>query len=344
MTYMGLFDSNRPLDLIAIGRVALDFNPLEMNCTLAQSSTFRKYIGGSPANIVVGLSRLGKKAGFIGRVAADSFGDYAIDYFNNEGIDTSHIFRAENGEKMGLTFTEIKSPTESSILMYREGVADLALSPQDVDEDYIQSARSILISGTALCKSPSREAALKALKLAEKYGVTVIFDIDYREYIWKSADEISVYYQTVAEQSDIVIGSREEFDLTGQIIGLDKEDDITVAKHWHDKGNKLVIIKHGKEGSVAYSSDGSRFLVKPFPVKLLKSFGGGDGYASAFLFGLMEGWPLDKALEFGSAEAAMLVAAHSCSAAMPNAKAVANFVCEEKAKYGEMVFKLEDDI
>ena len=342
MTYMGLFDSERPLDLIAIGRVALDFNPLEMNCTLAESSTFKKYIGGSPANIVVGLSRLGKKAGFIGRVAADSFGDYAVDYFNNEGIDTSHLFKAENGEKMGLTFTEIKSPTESSILMYREGVADLALSPQDVDEEYICSAKAILISGTALCKSPSREAAIKALKLAKKNGVTVIFDIDFRDYIWKSLDEISVYYQTVAEQSDIVIGSREEFDLTGRIIGLDKEDDIIVARFWHDKGNKLVIIKHGKEGSVAYSADGARYLVKPFPVKLLKSFGGGDGYASALFYGLLEGWPLDRALEFGSAEAAMLVAAHSCSAAMPGVQAVTDFVESEKAKFGEMVFKLND--
>ena len=342
MTYMGLFDSERPLDLIAIGRVALDFNPLEMNCTLAESSTFKKYIGGSPANIVVGLSRLGKKAGFIGRVAKDSFGDYAVDYFNNEGIDTTHIFRAENGEKMGLTFTEIKSPTESSILMYREGVADLALSPQDVDEEYICSAKAILISGTALCKSPSREAAIKALKLAKKNGVTVRFVIDFRDYIWKSLDEISVYYQTVAEQSDIVIGSREEFDLTGRIIGLDKEDDIKVARFWHDKGNKLVIIKHGKEGSVAYSADGTRYQVKPFPVKLLKSFGGGDGYASALFYGLLEGWSLDKALEFGSAEAAMLVAAHSCSAAMPGSQAVTDFVESEKTKYGEMVFKLND--
>ena len=176
----------------------------------------------------------------------------------------------------------------------------------------------------------------------EQNGITVIFDIDFRDYIWKSLDEISVYYQTVAEQSDIVIGSREEFDLTGRIIGLDKEDDIIVARFWHDKGNKLVIIKHGKEGSVAYSADGARYLVKPFPVKLLKSFGGGDGYASALFYGLLEGWPLDRALEFGSAEAAMLVAAHSCSAAMPGVQTVTDFVESEKAKFGEMVFKLND--
>lgn len=341
MTYFNMFDADRPLDIILVGRIALDFNPLEINCTLAESETFKKYVGGSPANIAVGLARLGKKVGFIARVADDRFGDYAKDYFKNEGIDTSHIFRAPHGEKMGLTFTEIKSPTESSILMYRDQIADLTLSPEDVDEEYIRSAKAVLISGTALCKSPSREAALKALKLAKKNGCTVIFDIDYREYVWKSMDEIAIYYSTVAEQSDIVIGSREEFDLTGRLLGLADKDDEDVAKYWHDKGNKIVIIKHGKEGSIAYNADSTRYQVKPFPVKLLKSFGGGDGYASAFLYGLMEGWSIDKALEFGSAEAAMLVAAHSCSASMPKADAVKQFIAEEKAKYGEMVTRTD---
>ena len=126
-----------------------------------------------------------------------------------------------------------------------------------------------------------------------------------------------------------MIGSRDEFDLTGRLAGLAEKDDEAVARYWHEKGNKLVIIKHGKEGSVAYNHDGARYLVKPFPVKLLKSFGGGDGYASAFFYGLMEGWPLEKALEFGSAEAAMLVAAHSCSAAMPGVQAVKDFIAEQ---------------
>ena len=144
MSYLNLFDSDSPLDLVLVGRIALDFNPLEINRPLSESVTFKKYVGGSPANIAVGLARLGKKPGFIARVAQDSFGDYAKNYFDNEGIDTTHVFRAEHGEKMGLTFTEIKSPTESSILMYREGVADLALSPRDVDEEYIRKASATI--------------------------------------------------------------------------------------------------------------------------------------------------------------------------------------------------------
>ena len=116
------FDENKRYDLILLGRVAIDFNPMDYYKTLAESETFRKYVGGSPANIAVGLSRLGKKCGFFAKVSDDRFGEYVVDYFKNEGIDTSHIRKCENGESLGLTFTEILSRDESNILMYRNGI------------------------------------------------------------------------------------------------------------------------------------------------------------------------------------------------------------------------------
>ncbi len=330
------FDHNREYDLILLGRIALDFNPLDYYKTLDKSETFKKYIGGSPANIAVGMARLGKKIGFFARVSDDQFGTYALDYFKNEGIDISRIRRCTNGEKMGLTFTEILSETESSILMYRDGVADLQLTVDDIDEEYIRNAKAILISGTALSASPSREAALKAVSLAKKNDTKVIFDIDYRAYSWKSKDEITIYYSIVASQADIILGSREEYNLTQRLVGQDS-DDITTAKYWFEKGAKIVVIKHGKKGSTAYTFDGNSYSIKPFPVKALKGFGGGDGYASGFLYGLLEGMDVIDCLEMGSAEAAMLVASHACSADMPSVEAVKDFMKKCKEEYGEMV-------
>ena len=333
------FDNTKKYDLILVGRVAIDFNPTDMNRPLSESCNFNKYVGGSPANIAVGLARLGKKVGFIGKVSDDQHGDYVVDYFKKDGIDTSNIFRAQNGEKIGLTFTEIKSPTESSILMYRDGVADLMLHPSEVSEDYIKSAKAIVISGTALSQSPSREAALKAMMLAKKNNVVIIFDIDYRAYTWKNADEISIYYSMVARNADIILGSREEYDLTEAITGVCKTDEESAAL-WQSYGAKIVIIKHGKEGSTAYTNDGKSYSIKPFPVKTMKGFGGGDGYASAFIRCLLEGWDIIDALEFGTASASMLVSAHSCSAAMPTVEQVEAFIKEEKELYGEMVARV----
>lgn len=329
------FDHTRRLDIIPLGRIAIDLNPVDYFQTLAQSETFKKYLGGSPANIAVGMARLGCKVGFIGKVSDDRFGDFVVDFFKNEGIDVSRVTRAKNGECLGLTFTEILSRDESSILMYREGVADLMLSPEEVDEEYIASARMLLISGTALCASPSREAALKAIALAKKTHTPVVFDVDYRSYTWKSRDEITAYYALAAEKADIIMGSREEMDLTERFAGLDGSDAAS-AQYWLSRGAQILVIKHGKQGSTAYTQEGN-FSIKPFPVEALKSFGGGDGYGSAFLYCLLRGMHVQEALEMGSASASMLVSSHACSKDMPTEAAIRAFIRAEKEKYGEMI-------
>lgn len=333
------FDKTKKFDLILVGRIAVDFNPVDYYCPLNESTTFKRYLGGSPANIAVGLARLGKKCGFFARVSDDQFGTFVTDFFDKEGIDTSRIVRCKNGEKIGLTFTEIKSETESSIVMYRNEAADLKLECEDIDEEYIKEGAAVLISGVALAESPSREASLKVMHLAKKNNIPVIFVLDYRAYNWKNKDEIAVYYSTVASNADMIIGSREEYDLCEGLLSLDGTDK-TSAAYWQSQGAKIVIITHGKQGSTAYTNDGQDFSIKPFPVKLLKSFGGGDGYTSAFLYSLFEGKEIIDCLEFGSASAAMLVASHACSQDMPTATQVEEFIAAEKAEYGEMVARV----
>jgi 5-dehydro-2-deoxygluconokinase len=330
------FDQNRPIDMVLLGRVAIDFNPVDYYKPLAESATFKKYVGGSPANIAVGLSRLGKKCGFFGRVSDDQFGDFVINFFKDENVDVSRIHRCEHGEKLGLTFTEILSPKESSILMYRNMAADLALTVNDIDEEYIRNAKSILISGTALAESPSREAALKAVMLAKRTGTPIVFDIDYRAYNWQYPDAVSVYYWMVAREAAVILGSREEYDLT-EALAAPGMDDVQSAAYWHGMGAKIVVIKHGKEGSTAYSNDGGKYSIKPFPIDKLKSFGGGDGYGSSFLYGVLEGLEMIDCLELGSASASILVASHACAPDMPTLEKLKVYIAECKQKYGDMI-------
>lgn len=330
------FDGTRKLDVVLIGRITIDFNPQDYYKPLSESNNFRKYVGGSPANIAVGLARLGKKCGFFARVSDDQFGEYVTAYLKNEGIDISHIKKCEHGEKTGLAFTEILSETNSSILMYREHIADLSLTTNDIDEEYIKSAKALLISGTALAASPSREAVIKAIALAKKNDTKIIFDIDFRNYNWKSEEEISLYYSLAAEQADIILGSREEYDLTERFTGLDGTDEKSAA-YWTNKQASIIIIKHGKEGSAAYTNDGEKYTIKPFPVNALKSFGGGDGYGSSFINGLLEEWDLIACLEHGSASASMLVSSHSCSADMPTIEELESFIKRKKEQYGDMI-------
>lgn len=320
------FGQNRPIDIIGIGRLCVDLNANEIHRPMEKTKTFTKYVGGSPANIAIGSSRLGLSTGFIGKVSNDQMGRFITNYLNENEIDTSNVSVDQSGAVTGLAFTEILSPEDCSILMYRDNVADLKLSTEDVSEDYIKQAKVLLVSGTALAASPSREAVFLALEYARKHHVTVIFDVDYRPYTWSSSKETAVYYSLAAEKCDVIIGTREEFDLMEQFIKDYESDDQKTAQRWFDYHAKIVVIKHGSEGSIAYTTDGLSHRGGIFKSKVLKTFGAGDSYASAFIYGLLQGWDIPRAMEFGSASASIVISKHSCSDAMPRVDEINEFM------------------
>lgn len=313
-------------DVIAIGRACIDLNAVEYNRPMEDTVTFSKYVGGSPANIVIGASRLGLKTGFIGKVSDDQHGRFIERYMRGVGVDTSNLVFDADGHKSGLAFTEIKSPTECSILMYRDDVADLYLSPDEVNGDYIAKARILLVSGTALAQSPSREAVLKAIELAKAQGVDVVFELDYRPYTWKSLDETSVYYTLVAQKADVVIGTRDEFDILEGATGGENQQ--TVARLFQFSP-RLIVIKHGVEGSYAYTRDGETHQGKSYKSNVLKTFGAGDSYASAFLYALSKDKGIGEALKYAAASAAIVVSRHSSSEAMPTVREIEQVMADQ---------------
>jgi len=326
------FKEDRALDIIPIGRLAVDLNANEIHRPMEGTDTFTKYLGGSPANIAVATSRLGKKTGFVGRVADDQFGRFIKTYLEDCKIDISSVVTDYSGAMTGLAFTEIKSPTDCSILMYRENAVDLKLEVKDIKEAYIASAKAILISGTALSASPSREAVFTALELARKHETVVFFDIDYRPYTWKTIEETALYFSLAAEKCDVIIGTREEFDMLEMISNPGNKDDSVTAKKWFDHHAKIVVIKHGKEGSYAYTKEGEKVIGDVFPVTPVKTFGGGDSYAGGFIYGLLEGKTPSESMRIGAASAAIVVASHSCSDAMPNIEQIETFIATYPSK------------
>lgn len=319
------FVHDRPIDVIGIGRLCIDLNADQFNRPMEETSSFSKYVGGSPANITIGASRLGLNTGFIGKVSDDQMGNYIIDYLAENNIDTTGVCKDDTGAVTGLAFTEIKSPEECSILMYRDNVADLKLETTDVSEELIMQTKILLVSGTALAASPSREAVFLAVDYARQHDVVVVFDIDYRPYTWTSDKETAIYYNLIAEKSSVIIGTREEFDMMEQ-FQKEKSSDEQTAQKWFHHSAEIVVIKHGGDGSFTYTKDGSKYKGGTFKTKVLKTFGAGDSYASAFIYGLLHNWDVHKAMEFGSASAAIVISKHSCSEAMPRRQEIETFI------------------
>lgn len=320
--------SERKFDIIAIGRACIDLNAVEYNCPMEETKTFAKYVGGSPVNIAIGTSKLGLKCGFIGKIAKDQHGNFIKQYMESCSIDTAGLVVDQEGHKTGLTFTEILSPQECSILMYRDEVADLYLEPSEVSEEYLKQTRLLLISGTALASSPSREAVLKSILIAKEYDVKIAFELDYRPYTWKSKEETSIYYKIVANSADIIIGTRDEYNiLENSSLGDNKKTIDYLFKH----NAQLIVIKHGVQGSYAYTKSGEIYKSGSYKSKVLKTFGAGDSYASGFLFALFNNLGYEKALKYGSAAASIVVSKHSSSEAMPSIEEIEELISRNEA-------------
>lgn len=316
------FVKDRSMDLIGLGRACIDLNANEIHRPMEETRTFTKYVGGSPANITIAAAKLGLRTAFVGRVSDDQHGRFIARYLNEHRVDTSNIIVDDSGSVTGLAFTEIKSPADCSILMYRDNVADLKLEPGDVKEELIADARALLISGTALAKSPSREAVFRALEYALRHRTVVIYDIDYRPYSWNSSAEVSVYCKLVAEKSDIILGGQEEFNRMEGRDPAAEFDEVQTAKAWLSQRAQIVLVKRGGDGSVAYMRDGEPIIGRTYPANVVKTFGAGDSFAGAFIYGLFQGWDVGACQQFGSASASIVVSSHSCSDAMPTVEQI----------------------
>ncbi|MCI8609945.1 MAG: 5-dehydro-2-deoxygluconokinase [Firmicutes bacterium] len=321
-----LDNKNSKYDLICLGRLGIDLNCNDYHCELHEVKSFSPTVGGSPANIAIGAAKLGAKVGFIGRVSDDKLGTFILNKLDQYGVDSSQVARDESGAKNCLAITEIMSPLKSGSILYRDMVADLNLTFEDIDERYIADSRILLVSGTALAKSPSREAAFIAAYYAKRHGVAIAFDLDYRPYTWNCPKESSLYYTMFCEKADIIVGTSDEFRVMQNIWDDTSNNDEFIANTLIEKGASLVIVKYGADGSMAWTKDGEKIQGGIYAADLKKTFGAGDAFAAGLLTGLTHGKTLKTAMAEGAAAASIVVSRYSCSESSPTAAELEEFM------------------
>lgn len=302
----------RRLDAICLGRAGVDLYAQEQGVAFTDVRGFDRYLGGSPANIAVGMARLGSRVGFVGVVSDDPLGDYVCETLQAEGVETCGIARTTDESRTSLAITEMR-PDDCQVVIYRNRAADLALSAEMIDPQYVGQARLLVVSGTALSASPSREAVFAALLAAEEQKTSVLLDLDYRPYSWRSVAEASAVYRAAARFCQGVVGNLEEFAVLGAPVD---ESEAAIAAHVQRGVTETVFVKAGELGSHVFSPEGN-FQQSIFPVETRKPFGAGDAYAAAVCAGLLAGVPLTESVRRGSAAAAIVVAGHACSDASP---------------------------
>lgn len=316
-----VLDHKRPLDIICLGRAGVDLYANEKNTDFAQVTGFKKYVGGSAANIAVAAATLGLQVGFISALSQDMLGEYVRDYLQQKLIDTKGIQNSPEGTRTSLAITEIKA-NHCGVLLYRNQAADLFLKKTCIEPEYIASAKILVVTGTALAASPSREATFFAMEQARQQHTCIVLDLDYRAYSWSSLNDAAQTLRKATKLANIVVGNREEFDVMEADLALSEANDEQSAQRFLSDITHIVVLKAGSEGSKTYTASGQVIHQGIFPVEVQKPFGSGDAFLGGLLYGLIHQRPLAEGLRLGSAAAAINVASDNCTEAMPTYRAL----------------------
>lgn len=320
------FDQTKSRDVVAMGRSGVDLFPDQLGA-MHQVTSFSKYVGGSPTNTSVQMAKMGLDVGFIGKVSQDPLGLYVRHFIASMGIDVSQVVLDKDpNTNQSLAIIEQKEKGNNISIFYRNDVADLHLSMEDVKEDYIAQFKALLVSGTSLCRSPAREAVFIAIEYAKRNNVRVLFDFDHRDMAWSNLDEASLYYWLVAQKADAVFSTREESDVMERVVIPGNKDDKKSADLLLRYEPKLVCIKHGEDGSTVFTKDGKCYKGGIFPARLYKVNGAGDSFAGSFISRIINNHPVEEALRYGAAAAALTISGKDCSASMPTLEVVEDYI------------------
>ena len=186
-----------------------------------------------------------------------------------------------------------------------------------------------MITGTSLAAEPSRSAVLYALKLAKEKKIPVIMDIDYRPYTWESEDKAKEIYNLSGDYCSGIIGNDDEF----AILSGNYDDGLSYAKKI-SRNCDLVIYKMGEKGSITFANN-EEIQRGIFPVKPLKPTGAGDAFMGSLIGAILKNYDLQKAIEIGSAAAAIVVTKVGCAPAMPDLDEVLDFMKNNNINKGE---------
>lgn len=303
------------LDVVGIGEVLIDFVGTEPG-SYVDVPAFRKCFGGAPMNTIVGVARLGRRAGAITAVGEDPFGKFLIRELERNGVDTSQV-KIKRGMRTTITFVANEPETgERSFIFYRRpwvaGTADSSLTIKDIDLDYVAGSRILHVSGFALSQNPSRRTIFEVVEHARSSGVHVSFDPTLRLDVWNSTRTIRRVYAKMLRMTNIATFSLEEAEFV-----LGTHDPEKAARRAFKYGVDIVGIKMGAKGAFLQRRTGERAMLPAFEVHAVDTTGAGDGWNAGLLVGLIKGWDLCTCLSVANAVGALVVTKHGAITALP---------------------------
>ncbi|MEE1754472.1 sugar kinase [Streptomyces sp. SP18CS02] len=269
---------------------------------LASGASLRLAFAGAEATVAIGVSRLGHRASWTGRVGADSSGTMILDGLRGEAVDVTRA-RVDDTAPTGLMLRERRTSDHTRVTYYRRGLAGARLAPEDIDAELVSHARVLHITGItpALGDAP-RAAVRRAVELARAAGVTVSLDLNHRALLW-SRQEASAELTELATLADIVFAGPDEAALV-----VPEAEPAAMARALLRLGPREAVLKLGARGALAAAGD--EVTVQGIvPVTLVDPIGAGDAFVAGYLAGLLDGAPVPGRLRLAATCGAFAVSA-----------------------------------
>jgi 2-dehydro-3-deoxygluconokinase len=320
-------------DLLSLGECMIRLSP-PGHQRIELTPVFEAYAGGGEYNVSYALARYGMRTGWVSRLVDNPLGHFIRNRAQASGMDLSEVLwvpydGSGRADRIGFNFTEVGMGVRASVSLYDRGHTAIAhMKPGDVDWKRIFGKRKVRWFHTggifsALSESCS-DVALESMKAAHEEGVVVSYDLNFRSKLWSSKKAIEVT-KKLAPYIDVLIGNEEDFQ---KVLGFEVEGTDESLKELPVEGYKKMVEKVVKAypnihavgttlrevvsglvnnwSAIMYYSGTFYESRKYKNLEIEDRVGGGDGFCSGFVYGLLHGMSPQECVELGTAHGALL--------------------------------------
>ena len=325
--------SDAEFDLLALGECMIRLSP-PGHQRIELTPTFEAYAGGGEYNVAYALSRYGMRAGWISRLVDNPLGHFIQNHARTSGMDLSEVIwvpydGSGRTDRIGLNFTEVGIGVRASVTLYDRGHTAVAhMKPGEVDWKRVFEKRKVrwFHTGgifTALSDSCA-VVALESMRAAHDAGTVVSYDLNFRSKLWSSKKAIEET-KKLMPFIDVLIGNEEDFQkvLGFNVEGTDEslkqlpvegykkmvQQVVHAYPHIHAVGTTLREVVSGlvNNWSAIMYYDGVFYSSRKYEnLEIEDRVGGGDGFCSGFIYGLLHGMTPQECVDMGAAHGALL--------------------------------------
>jgi len=315
--------------ILCFGEALIDFHA-QAPADPRDAPVFMPHPGGAPANVAVAVARLGGRAGFVGMLGADMFGDMLLAHLDDADVDTRAVRRTD-AANTALAFVALDAEGERSFSFYRPPAADLLFRADDFDTAALAATAIFHAGSCSLTEAPIAETTWAGMRRARDGGALVSFDMNLRPALWARDEDPAPRLWSALELAHLVKLSAEEM----AFLAIDAGSVMSARKRLWQGGTQLLLVTNGAAPLTWFTPTASGTL-PVYAVRAVDSTGAGDAFVGGLLYGLVhagitpdtldalmaDAGRRDSWLRFAAACGALAVTRTGSFAAMPTLDAV----------------------